>query len=99
MDLPDVNILVYAHRSELTWHSPCHAWLERVINGAESFGMSELVLSAFVRLVTNPKIFKTRTPLETALQFVDTIRQNENGVIISPDLLQTQNKFCTPNAK
>jgi len=86
MDLPDVNILVYAHRSELTWHSPCHAWLERVINGAESFGMSELVLSAFVRLVTNPKIFKTPTPLETALQFVDTIRQNENCVIISPDL-------------
>ena len=72
--------------SELTWHSPCHAWLERVINGAESFGMSELVLSAFLRLVTNPKIFKTPTPLEAALQFVDTIRQNENCVIISPDL-------------
>ena len=79
-------LIFWFMHSELTWHSPCHAWLERVINGAESFGMSELVLSAFVRLVTNPKIFKTPTPLETALQFVDTIRQNENCVIISPDL-------------
>ena len=79
-------LIFWFMHSELTWHSPCHAWLERVINGAESFGMSELVLSAFLRLVTNPKIFKTPTPLETALQFVDTIRQNENCVIISPDL-------------
>jgi len=86
VDLPDVNILVYAHRSELTWHSPCYAWLENAINGKESFGISELVMSAFMRLVTNPKIFKTPTPLEKALQFIDTIRQNENCVIISPGL-------------
>jgi uncharacterized protein len=60
--------------------------LENAINGKEPFGMSELVLSAFLRLVTNPKIFKTPTPLETALLFADTIRQNENCVIISPNL-------------
>lgn len=63
MELPDVNILVYAHRSELELHPPCFRWLDNKLNGDENFAISELVLSGFLRLVTNRKIFNTPSPL------------------------------------
>lgn len=86
MNLPDVNILVYAHRSELEQHPQCHIWLENMLNGSENFAMSELVLSGFLRLVTNRKIFNTPSPLYEALKFIDIIRENRNCVIVRPDL-------------
>ena len=57
MVLPDVNVLVYAHREDAVHHAACRAWVEGVINGNESYGLSELVLSGFVRVVTHPKVF------------------------------------------
>jgi toxin-antitoxin system PIN domain toxin len=87
IECPDVNILVYAHRSELEQHLSCITWLEDKLNGNEQFAISELVLSGFLRLVTNNKIFKTPSPLDDALKFVDIIRKNKNCVIIQTGLL------------
>ncbi|MGR8933269.1 MAG: TA system VapC family ribonuclease toxin [Gammaproteobacteria bacterium] len=86
MELPDINIPVYAHRSELELHSKCFAWLDDKLNGNESFAMSELVLSGFLRLVTNRKIFKTPSPLNDALKFTEVIRENNNCVIVQPSI-------------
>ena len=86
MDLPDVNILVYAYRAELEAHTICKEWLEKKINGTEPFAVSTLVLSGFLRLVTHHKIFKTPVPLAEAITFIDAIRQSENCLIIAPSL-------------
>jgi uncharacterized protein len=86
MDLPDVNILVYAYRAELEAHTACKTWLETQINGTESFAMSTLVLSGFLRLVTNRRIFKTPAPLAEAITFIEAIQQSENCVIIAPGI-------------
>lgn len=48
--LPDVNVLVYAHREDAPHHAGCREWLEAVVNGNESYGLSALVLSSFVRM-------------------------------------------------
>jgi uncharacterized protein len=69
--MPDVNILVYAHRSDEARHDPYKAWLEKLVNGAEPFALSVLVAVAFVRIVTNKRIFATPTPLPTALSVLD----------------------------
>jgi len=84
MLLVDVNILVYAHRQDSRDHDRFREWLEGVVNSNESFGLSELVLSGFLRIVTHPRIFKSPTSLETALQFTHQLRDQANCVLISP---------------
>jgi toxin-antitoxin system PIN domain toxin len=84
MDLPDVNILVYAHRGESAHHQTCRTWLDRVLASDQAFGISELVLSGFVRVVTNPGIFKSPTPLDVALLFARTVREQAHATRVSP---------------
>lgn len=80
----DVNVLVYAHREELADHGPCKAWLEETVNTPQPFALSDLVLSAFIRIVTNRKIFPLPTPLDQAIAVTDRLRERENCVIIAP---------------
>lgn len=84
MLLLDVNVLVYAHREDAPDHERYLEWLEELANGSESFGVAELVLSGFLRIVTHPKIFATPTPLRAALDFAETLRSQPHCVILSP---------------
>lgn len=74
MLLPDVNVLVYAHRAESPEHDRYASWLRDLAEGKEPFGLSELGCSAFVRIVTNPRIWSEPTELPDALSFVDRLR-------------------------
>jgi len=66
---PDVNVLVYAFREELPEHEACRRWLEAAVQADEAYGLFDLVLSGFLRIVTHPRVFKTQTPLDAALDF------------------------------
>lgn len=81
---PDVNVLVYAHREELPEHDACRRWLEALVSGEAAFGIAELVLSGFLRIVTHPRIFKTPTPLDAALAFVHELRDQPHCVPLTP---------------
>jgi len=82
--LPDVNVLVYAHREDVANHAAYRTWLEDVINGDEAFGISELVLSGFVRVVTHAKVFNKPSPLADAIAFADQLREAPNSVRVEP---------------
>ena len=84
MVLPDVNVLVYAHREDSPHHAGCRKWVEAVVNGSESYGLSELVLSGFVRVVTHPKVFTQPSPLADALEFTEQLRGRPNCVPVTP---------------
>jgi uncharacterized protein len=84
MILTDVNVLIYAHREDTVDHDRYRHWLEAALASPEAFGIVELVLSGFLRVTTNPKIFSAPTPLDVALTFVEAIRASPNGVRISP---------------
>jgi len=84
MLLPDVNVLVYSHRQDARDHSRYRAWLEGVVNGPEAFGLSDLVLSGFLRVVTHPRVFAAPTPFDRALQFAETLRSAPNAVRVEP---------------
>ncbi len=83
MVLIDVNILVYAHRRDAERHDEYRAWLEDTINADGAFGIADLVLSGFLRIVTHPRVFETPTPLNTALAFVDEVRGQPNCVRVA----------------
>lgn len=84
MILPDVNVLVYAHRADVPRHDEYRSWLDAVVNGDHSFGLSDLVLSGFVRVVTHPRVFADPTPIEHALSFTAALRASSARVGIEP---------------
>ena len=84
MVLPDVNILVYAYSASVPEHQRIRAWLEDVLNGDQAFGMADLVVSGFLRVVTHPRIFNPPAPLADALAFADAVRSPSQRVVITP---------------
>jgi hypothetical protein len=84
MKLPDVNILVTAHREDAGQHAAIKSWLEARLNEPPGIALSDLVLSGFVRVATHPKVFKTPTPLVQALEFVENLRSRPAVTIVRP---------------
>ena len=84
MLLADVNIYVYARRRESRDHESYRAWLEQQLSGAQPFGISELVLSSFIRIVTNHRIYREPTPTEAALEFCGVVLQSPAAVTLRP---------------
>jgi uncharacterized protein len=82
--LLDVNVLVYAHREDVPDHQAYREYLEAQLAAPSPFGISELVLSGFLRVVTHPKVFLQPTPLTQALGFTDAVRGRPNCVIQAP---------------
>jgi toxin-antitoxin system PIN domain toxin len=82
--VPDVNVLIYAFRRDAADHERYRKWLDEMVNGAATFGVAELVLSAFLRIVTHPAIFKTPTPTRQALAFVEALRGAPRAAPITP---------------
>jgi toxin-antitoxin system PIN domain toxin len=84
MLLPDVNVLVHAHREDAPNHERYREWLESTLAGESAFGVCDLVLSGFLRVATHPRVFAQPTPLDVALQFVDDVRGRPNCVVVDP---------------
>jgi toxin-antitoxin system PIN domain toxin len=84
--LPDVNLLVYAHRLESVDHEDFAAWLCRLASGPEPFALSDSVCAGFVRVVTNPRIWRPPsepTPLALAFDFLTALRGRPNARLLS----------------
>ncbi|GAA1058877.1 TA system VapC family ribonuclease toxin [Agromyces bracchium] len=75
MLIPDVNVLVGAHRTDSPDHDRLRAWLESTVAGPEALGLTDAVLAGFVRVVTHPRVFVDPTPLETALEQAETLQE------------------------
>lgn len=83
MLLADINVLVNAFRPEATEHERCHAFVEEMINGESSYAVSDFVVNGFVRLVTNRRIYKDPDPLDRALIFAETYRNQPHAAVVS----------------
>ena len=81
---PDVNVLVAAFREDAVGHERYKKWLDSLISSNEAFGVSSLVFSGFLRIVTHPAIFNPPSPIEHALDFVGKMKGQPNCVMISP---------------
>lgn len=84
MILPDVNILVYAHRRDTQQHGAFRQWLEDVVEADEAYAMSDLVVSGFVRVVTHPRIFREPSSLADALAFAEQLLDQPHCVRVQP---------------
>lgn len=63
----DTNLLVYAHRADGPFHAAARAAVERLASGAASWAIPWPCAHEFLAIVIHARIFKTPTPLATAL--------------------------------
>jgi toxin-antitoxin system PIN domain toxin len=84
MLMPDVNVLVYAHRQDEATHPGYAAWLKGIVDGPEPFALSVLVAVGFVRIATNSRIFEDPTPLPVALAVVEQLSTHPRCRIAAP---------------
>ena len=85
MLMPDVNVLVYAHRSDSTDdHEAYAAWLTDRATGREPFALSSLALVGVVRIVTNPRVFHRPSTLEEVFAFIGELVARPNARVVHP---------------
>jgi toxin-antitoxin system PIN domain toxin len=82
--LPDVNVLLYAFRSDAENHAAHRTWLEGVLNGEMAYGISPQVLASVIRLATHPRIFARPSRLADALAFASVLLEQPHCQIIQP---------------
>ena len=66
MILVDANLLVYAYVRSMPQHPRSQEWLDARINGTARVALPWPSLLAFVRLVTNPRIFDRPAAMSAA---------------------------------
>ena len=66
MTLLDANLLIYAHVSSFPQHHRAHAWLDAQLSGASPVGLPWVSVLAFLRIVTNPRVFPQPEPVADA---------------------------------
>lgn len=71
MILVDANLLVYAHVTSYPQHDAARDWLEARLAGAPRVGLPWASLLAFVRLVSNPRVFTEPEPVTDAWSQVE----------------------------
>jgi hypothetical protein len=82
--LPDVNVLIYAFRTDSERHDEYKAWLESVVNGPAAYGVAPQVLSSVVRICTHPRIFVRPSASRDAFEFSRVLLEQSNATVITP---------------
>lgn len=85
MILWDVNIWVYAFRSESPMHEVARESIVTSLAAGEPFLFYPFVASSFIRLVTNRKIFKEPSEQDDAWRFLDYIETSKGARFFSLD--------------
>jgi uncharacterized protein len=84
MVLLDVNVIVAAMREDAPRHVQAREYMSSLRHAPEPFGLSDLVLSGALRVLTHPRVFVPPTPVAAARAFIDTLRASANAVIVAP---------------
>ncbi|HEX5640847.1 MAG TPA: type II toxin-antitoxin system VapC family toxin [Thermoleophilia bacterium] len=84
MFLPDLNVLISAHRADSPMHPRCRDWLLAVYAGDESFGICPPVLIGLVRILTHPRVFRPPDTHDQAFAFVNSLMTHPNALLLNP---------------
>jgi toxin-antitoxin system PIN domain toxin len=71
MTAVDTNLLVYAHRRDAEWHRPAERAVRGLAEGPDAWAIPWPCVHEFLAITTHPRIFRTPTPVEAALDQVE----------------------------
>ena len=72
MILVDANLLLYAEDSRSPHHSRARSWWDGHLSGVDPVGLCWLVINAFIRIGTNPRVFEHPLSLDQAISRVQS---------------------------
>ena len=84
MILPDVNVLIYAFRSDAKDHRKYKAWLEDVVNSSAAYGIAPQVLGSVVRICTHVRIFQRPSAVREVFDFCRALQEPPNATVLTP---------------
>lgn len=84
MRIVDANVLLYAVNEDALHHTPSRRWLDHALGGADTVGLSWLVLLAFVRLSTKKGLFESPLGVDEALDQVRAWIAAPGAVVVGP---------------
>ena len=102
MIIPDVNILIYAFREDQPDHGRYREWLTGALAADEPVALPGQVLSGFMRVATNPRVFAHATPPAEAARYVQALRSAPGAVAprLGDSHMETFLRLCVEvNAK
>jgi uncharacterized protein len=82
--LIDANILIYAHVNSFAQHDRARDWLDQQLNASAPVGLPWASVLAFLRLVTNPRVFEHPEPMRDAWRQVRAWLASDTAWIPQP---------------
>jgi toxin-antitoxin system PIN domain toxin len=80
----DVNLLLYAYSPASAEHDRARRCLEDVLSDEELVGLPWQNVSAFIRILTDPRLPGVRRPLNEIVQIVEGWMEQPNVRLLSP---------------
>ena len=84
MIIPDLNLLVYAYDSSSPTHPKAAAWWRETLSGEEPVGLPRVVIFGFVRVATNPRVFRHPMTAKEAAHHVRSWLAQESVRVLNP---------------
>ena len=84
MVLVDANVLLYAVNRDSDHHEAARRWLDGALVGGGAVGMSWIVLLAFIRIATHPKILPHPMDTTDAVAQVEAWLAMPAAVLVDP---------------
>ncbi len=83
--LPDINVLVAAYRSDHVHHAQVSQWLNKFLqepSQGQKLVLPMQVISGFIRLVTNTRIFLLASSATQAIEFIDWLLSDPKAQLL-----------------
>jgi hypothetical protein len=80
----DANLLIYAYDTGSVRYEKSRSWLEEALSGREPVGLPWQSLAAFLRVMTNPKLYDRRYSLDEATEIVESWTAQSNVRLLAP---------------
>jgi toxin-antitoxin system PIN domain toxin len=80
----DANVLLYAYDSTSSQHEKARHWVERTFSEETPVGLPWPTVSAFLRIITNPRLPGDRFTVQEAVQIIDQWLNQPNVRLLAP---------------
>ncbi len=90
MIVPDANLLIYAADSQSAFHRRAHTWWTDALNSDEAVGRSWLVLLAFIRVMSSPRLMTYPARVDDLLEEVESWLGSSVVQVLQPSVRHPQ---------
>ncbi len=84
MKIIDANLLIYSVTKTAPLHEKARIWLDASLSDSEVIGFDWLVIIAFIRITTNPRLSLNPLSIELAAKLIEDWLAQPAAIIIQP---------------